>query len=207
MKAIQAAAAFLILLSLSAATFAKDANPDADLYRQSYAAEAKGDYDEALALMEKVSASGGGYVLHLRKAWLLYLNGRHADSVAEYRKAAGAEPAAIEPLLGLMLPLMAERKWKQTIEAGLDVLKKAPGDFTAISRIAYARYQQGRFAEAEKWYRKALAGYPSNVEMRAGLGWCLLRLNRFDEAKREFRAVLSIAPDHTSSQEGLSNIP
>lgn len=188
--------------------FAQDSGSVADIYRQSYAAESKGDYAKALSLMKRISALGPkDYVLHLRSGWVQYLNGEYAESVEEYRKAEKMQPAAIEPRLGVMLPLMAARRWKEAVEAGLAVLEKAPADFTAQSRIAYVCYQQGQFLKAEKWYRKALDGFPSNVEMRAGLGWSLLKQNRFREAKLEFDSVLIVAPDHASAQEGLSQIP
>jgi len=207
-KTIPVLLATLMLTAWSGTLAAQDQGSAADLYRRSYAAESKGDYDEALDLMKRVHVPrSGGYVLHLRTGWLLYLNGKHAQAVVEYRKASRLKPAAIEPLLGVMLPLMAERKWKEAMRVGLAVLEKAPADFTAQSRIAYIRYQQGRYPEAEKWYRKALEGYPSNVEMRTGLGWSLLRQNRFKEAEHEFRSVLNVAPDHASSQEGISRIP
>jgi len=116
------------------------------------------------------------------------------------------EPKAVEPRLGLMLPLMALRRWAEAEKAGQQVLGTAPGDFTAQSRIAFIHYSQGRFADAESWYRKALGGFPSNVEMRAGLGWSLLKLGNAAAARAEFERILVIAPDHASAKEGLAAV-
>jgi tetratricopeptide (TPR) repeat protein len=44
-------------------------------------------------------------------------------------------------------------------------------------------FQKGRFAEAEKCYRSALEREPNDIDTRAHLGQCLLRLKRPAEAK------------------------
>jgi tetratricopeptide (TPR) repeat protein len=195
-------------VALPAAAGAQGSADAPSLYRQSYAAEGKQDFAQALRLMEQIRAAGqDDYVVSLRMGWLLYLSGRYDDAIAAYRRAVQQEPGSVEPRLGLMLPLMAARRWSEARAAGVEVLDKAPGDFTAQSRIAYIHYQQGQYEKAESWYRKALAGYPSNIEMRAGLAWSLLRQNRFPEARAEFGKVLAVAPDHASAAEGLAQIP
>jgi tetratricopeptide (TPR) repeat protein len=198
----------LVLLCPAANALGEAPRKAPELYRQSYVAEARQDYDESLALMTKIRALGlDDYVLNLRTGWLLYLAGRYEESILAYRKAVRLEPGAIEPRLGLMLPLMAARKWGEARTAGVETLEKAPGDFTAQSRIAFTHYQQGQYEKAESWYRKALAGYPSNLEMRAGLAWSLYKQNRFPEARAEFQQILDISPDHASALEGMAQIP
>jgi tetratricopeptide (TPR) repeat protein len=176
-----------------------------DLYRRSYSLEARNDVAGALTAMEEIAASGAvDYVFYLRKGWLQYLAGQHASSAAAYGRAVELEPKAVEPKLGLMLPLMAQQRWAEAEHVGQQVLGMAPGDFTAQSRIAFIQYSQGRYAEAEGSYRKALGGFPSNVEMRAGLGWSLLKQGKAFDARAEFDRILLIAPDHASAKEGLA---
>jgi tetratricopeptide (TPR) repeat protein len=177
-----------------------------DLYRRSYALEARSDIAGALSAMDEIASAGAtDYMFYLRKGWLQYLAAQYAQSAAAYGHAVELEPKAIEPRLGLMLPLMALRRWADAERAGTQVLAAAPGDFTAQSRIAFIAYSQGRFPEAEAWYRKALAGFPSNVEMRAGLGWSLLKQGRKSDARAEFERIVAVAPDHASAKEGLAS--
>mgnify|MGYP001015530748 CR=1 FL=1 len=134
-----------ILAGVAAPATALPATAIPELYRQSYAAEARQDYDGALALMERIRAAGNDdYVSRLRSAWLFYLAGRYADAIVGYRRAIDLEPEAVEPRLGLMLPLMAARKWTEARAVGVEVLDRAPGDFTAQSRMAYIHYQMGQ---------------------------------------------------------------
>ena len=195
----------LALLFFAPAARAAESVPD--LYRQSYTAEARGDYATAAEVMERLGPAGGTYVAQLRKGWLHYLAGRHAVAAEAYQRAAALEPAAVEARLGAMLPLMALRRWKDAERFGEEAQALAPGDFTAVSRLAFIQYSQGQWARAEPLYRRALAAWPANAEMRTGLGWTLLKLGRNKEAREAFEAVLLFAPDQLSAREGLGLVP
>jgi tetratricopeptide (TPR) repeat protein len=197
----------LLLAALLTAPAARADGAPADLYRQSYAAETRGDYSSALDLMERLGPAGGGYVGVLRKGWLHYLAGRHAPSASAYQRAGALEPAAVEPRLGAMLPLMALRRWKDAQKAGEEVLLLSPNDFTATSRLAWIHFSQAQYAEAEAHYRRAVTAYPASAEMRTGLGWTLLKLGRGKEARAAFEQVLAFAPDQLSAREGLGQVP
>jgi tetratricopeptide (TPR) repeat protein len=178
------------------------------LYRDSYAAETRGDLSAALEAMDAVTARNGeDYVSALRKGWLQYLSGHYAEAEKAYRLAIEKEPAAVEPRLGIMLPLMALHRWKDAEANGNDVLKAAPGESTALSRLAYIQYMLGDYSASAGLYRKVLAAYPANVEMRTGLAWCLLKLQRFNDARAEFDRVLLVAPDNPSAREGRALVP
>jgi len=57
-------------------------------------------------------------------------------------------------------------------------------------------FQRGRFAEAEKSYRAALERDPQDIDARAHLGQCLLRLNRPAEARPLLEGVMRDKPEH-----------
>ena len=175
--------------------------------QKSYALEAKGSYTQALAALDTVpGAEKARYVVLLRRGWLLYLNARYDDAIAAYRKAIDAEPSAVEPKLGIMLPQMAALRWVDAEKSAREVLAIEPKCYTGMSRLAWIQYNLGRYADAEKTYRTVVRAYPSDVEMRAGLGWSLLKLGKADEAAKAFREVLAISPTHTSAQQGLATL-
>ncbi len=57
-------------------------------------------------------------------------------------------------------------------------------------------FQRGKFAEAEKSYRAALERDPQDVDTRAHLGQCLLRLKRPAEARPLLEGVMHEKPEH-----------
>ncbi len=176
-------------------------------YQASYDAEAKGKYSDALEALELVAAGDrDGYVWHLRRGWLQYLAGQFGPSIDSYRMALEKAPRALEPQLGMLLPMLAARRFAEAEKVSVAILALDPHNSTALSKLAWARYSLGRYSDAAESYRKVLADYPSDVDMRAGLGWSLLKLGKSADAAAEFRAVLNVAPKHTSSKTGLDTL-
>jgi tetratricopeptide (TPR) repeat protein len=172
---------------------------------RSYKDEAAGRPAAALAALEALSPGDRQtYLVSLRTGWLLYCNGRHAESIAAYTKALGREPASIEARLGRLLPRMALRQWA-AVEAGArEAVEIDPASYLGGLRLAFAVYNQGRFTEAEAIYRRALARYPSDADLRAGVAWCLLKAHQPAEARRMFLEALASAPQSTTSLSGLA---
>lgn len=191
-------------LAASAPLAAQGANPG-DSYKRSYTLEAKGKYSDALAaIIPMASSQRRSYFFQMRVAWLRYLAGKYDASVTAYKQAAALKPAAVETHLGMTLPLMATRKWKDAAAAANRALRLAPGNYLATTRLAWIQYNLGRFVAAERTYRAVLQRYPSSLEMNAGLGWTLLKQGRKAEAGRLFSAILVRSPEYTTAKTGLA---
>lgn len=194
-----------VLLTVGAQT-ASGATPP-ELYEQSYAQEAVRDYAGALETLARLPpAQQKTYVFVLRKGWLSYLGGRYPEAIEAYARAVALAPAALEPRLGLSLAQMAARRWLDADETLAAVLRIEPKSYLGLSRRAWTQFNLGRYAQAEASYREVVALFPSDVEMRAGLGWALLEQNKKAEAKAAFEAVLGYAPRHQASQDGLRRL-
>lgn len=175
---------------------------DPDAFQTSYDKERIGDVRGALDALQAVSPkTQRTYVYLLRSAWLLHLAGEHTRSVEAYQKAIAAAPQAVEPRLGLTLPLLSLRRWEDALKASDDVLGKDPRNYLARSRRAFSLYNLGRFDKAEAAYADVLRDYPADVEMRVGLAWSLLKQGKTEQARAEVEAVLEVAPRHPSAQE------
>lgn len=195
--------ALVLLLAATAVAPRAGANPEA--WRRSYALEARGDARGALAALDALPDDARGtYLYALRRAWLLYSQGRHDEAVAAYRQAEAAAPEAIEPKVGELLPLLALRRWQEAEQRARAVLRADPANYLATRRLALALYQLGRHDDARAAYQQVLARYPGDLEMLTGVGWCELQRGRRDEAAAAFRAVLAVSPDDASATAGLT---
>jgi tetratricopeptide (TPR) repeat protein len=143
------------------------------------------------------------YFVTVRTAWLCYGAGRYAESIALYKKAAGLNPKAVEPQLGLTLPLLAAGKWSEAATVTERIIAQAPGNYAANARLAYVLYYLGRYKQAAAQYRKTLELYPSDTQMTLGLAWSLLKTGDLQEAKALFGHVLSVRQADRSAQAGL----
>src|SRR5689334_13776609 len=99
---------------------------------------------------------------------------------------------------------MALGAWKEVEANAQRVLSHDPQNFSALQRLGFAKFSMQRFAEAEVLYRKLLVLYPSDLDTRAGLGWCLLRMGKPKQAIALFNEVLEISAAHGSATRGLS---
>lgn len=195
--------ALVIALALSSVTARAQANPE--VWRRSYALEAQGNSREALTTLESLPEDARrSYIYTLRRAWLLYLVGRFDDSAAAYQQAAAASPNAVEPRVGGLLPLMAQRRWQDAERLARDVLRMDADNYLASRRLALVLYNLGRFDAAKEAYEQVLARYPGDLEMLTGVGWCELRRGHRDEAAQAFRGVLAVSPDDANATAGLT---
>ena len=203
------ASAVAVIVTAAAFAFPGLAHAQTDrvagLYRDSYVLEAKGDYAGAASkVRDAKQASPRSYFAAARLGWLTYLAGDFSSSVAAYTEAIGLEPKAVEPKLGLTLPLVAAKKWRDLERACRDVLAVDAQNATALSRLAQAQYWSDNFADAAATYRRLADNYPSNLDYKTGLGWALLKTGRAADAKQQFDAVLAVSPDNASAKQGLA---
>jgi tetratricopeptide (TPR) repeat protein len=194
-------AAFIVGLAQPSSAAAADR--DATAYQRSYEREAAGQYRAALKALGSVRGQDKSYFLQLRLGWLRYRAGDHRAAVQAYRKAASLTPRAVEPWLGITLPQMALRLWKDAEQSARKALRLDANNFLANSRLAWTTYNLGRYSEAERLYNKVLRLYPSDLQMRAGLGWSLLKQGKKAAAVKAFAEVLSVSPKNPSATEGL----
>lgn len=97
-----------------------------------------------------------------------------------YRNTAPASGPA-----GFELPGAQNRRRIKELKAQIDLLDNAYHHF----QLGDVYFQRGQFAEAEKCYRAALEREPNDIDARAHLGQCLLRMRRPAEAKPLLEAV------------------
>ena len=103
-----------------------------------------------------------------------------------YRAAA---PTATR---GFELPGAGSRKRIKELQAQIHHLDNAYHHF----QLGDVYFQRGKLAEAEKCYRAALERDPTDIDARAHLGQCLVRLNRPAEAQPLLESVMHEKPDH-----------
>jgi tetratricopeptide (TPR) repeat protein len=176
----------------------------AHAWQTSYAAESAGDLQGALTALAQLPApQSTGYLASFRRGWLQYRLGKYADSVAAYNIAILLEPANVEARVAQLASFMALSKWNDIIQAAPEVLRRDPENYLALQRLTFAKFNTQHFAEAEQMYRHLVQLYPSDIEMRAGLAWTLLRMGKQKEAQALFAEVLELSPHHASAQAGL----
>lgn len=191
--------------ALALTLFAAAAQAQQEPWAESYRLEAIGKYGDAQTLIEPIAARQPPHELALmRVGWLLYLQGRHAESAKQYRRAADANPRSIEARLGMMLPLMAQSQWQEAERVGREVLAISPWDFTAHLRLMICEESTSRWNDLAKHAAEVSARYP--VDVNALVFWARAEsaLSNRQKAQTLYRQVLERIPGHAEALRYMS---
>lgn len=93
---------------------------------------------------------------------------------------------------GFELPGAQSRKRIRELQAQIHHIGNAVHYF----ELGDLYFQKGRLADAEKCYRAALEREANDIDVRAHLGQCLVRLKRPAEARPLLEGVMREKPDH-----------
>ncbi len=79
-----------------------------------------------------------------------------------------------------------------------------PNDTHAIDRVALLVYQQGRYADAARWYAELAKLWPANAQTFANLAAAQAQAGNPQEAVRTFEHALSLDPNLEAARHGLA---
>ena len=127
---------------------------------------------------------------------LLARDGRPAAAVTLCREASAFHTNAgpFHRLLGEIL--LKERDFAKAADAFVAGLAEDPADVAMMNDLAICYRELGNPAEAERWYREAIARAPDRAEIRYNFGSFLLSHGRVEDAREHLDRVLADKPDH-----------
>jgi tetratricopeptide (TPR) repeat protein len=195
--------AFLIALIAAFSAQAQDKATEA--FRESYSLEKSQNFNGAIDKLKTVYQDDS-YELNLRLGWLHYQASKLDLSVSYYSKAVNLKPYAVEPKLGLVLPLSVQGKWDEILEIYSKILQTDPQNSLVNYRIGLIYYNRGEFTKADPYLEKVVNLYPFDYDGLLLLAWNKLSLQKSREAKVLFQKVLLNNPRDESALEGLKLI-
>ena len=167
---------------------------DVDPWRESYRLEGLYQYDAAIDALDSVSPENE--VALLRRGWLNYLKGSHSKAIEYYQKAISKYPSSLDARLGIILPLMAQQRWR---EAGLHaekVLEVAPWNYFAHLRLLEVEMALKDWRTAASHAYSVSQHYPTDVTLLLYCARSHMNLNNKNEASQAYRKVLELLPDN-----------
>jgi len=171
------------------------------VWQSSYAYEAAGKYTDAMSALDSVTANGPDAELKLlRRGWLYYLPGRMDESIREYRLAIERNPKSIDARLGLTLPLLATKRWREAEQASKAVLELAPNSYVGQVRLAIAQEDLQDRNAMLKTASSLTTSFPSDATSFVYLARANAWLGKKQEAIAAYNAVLVRAPSNTEAK-------
>ncbi len=176
-----------------------------DAFSKSYAFEYNKKYQEAIDVIKSLNANDN-YPTQLRLAWLQYSAKKYEESVESYKKAADIMPASIEPLLGMVNPLSALKKWTNLEQVYLDILRIDSKNSAVNYKLGLIYYNRKEYSKASNYFSTSLNLYPFDYDSMLMSAWSYYFLGKYSEAKELFNRVLLYSPTDVSAKEGLELI-
>jgi Tfp pilus assembly protein PilF len=93
---------------------------------------------------------------------------------------------------------------KRTASPQATATPKVEGDYLSNFNEGWALTQQGRHAEAEPLYRKALAVNPNALNALNNLGWSLAQQGKYAEAIPLFEKAIAMDPNYELARNNLA---
>jgi len=145
-------------------------------------------------------------VLARQGIFLIYC-GQPKDAVPYLEQAMQLNPNEVTYRMRLAQALSMTDRAAQALGEMEAVLRLSPRDPLAPNfayHLAQIQFALGRFAEAETWAKRSIAGRPRNVQARFRLAAALAAQDRVEEARQAVREAVRVAPETTlASQENF----
>jgi tetratricopeptide (TPR) repeat protein len=200
MKLTTLFAAASAALILSTNTLAQEA-----IWQNSYKLEGEKRFNEAISAIDSVQANGADAELKtLRRAWLYYSAGNYSESIREYRYGIERNPRSVDARLGVTLPLLAAKRWREAEQSARAALELAPNNYIALVRLTIALEAQSDWAAMHKAATTLVAAYPTDATAYVYLARANLWLGKKSDGIAAYVAVLSRYPGHPEASAYLN---
>src|SRR6266581_5137825 len=183
----------------------KVANPLNDLLEDAQRNIDKGNFEAAIAPLQKVIAEQPDFAYaHFQIAYVYTALKKTDEARAEYGRAIAIDPKMSEAYLNLGMILLD----KQEAAAAIAPLRKAVELLPAQSRprylLAVALDRSGDHAGAAEAFEALLHLDPNDITAIEHLGWMALRSGKPAEAEVRFRRAVEVQPKGSDGLRGLA---
>lgn len=175
-----------------------------DPWSESYRLEKLADYGAAIdALKPVLDANSNNEFAHLRRGWLHYLQEKHGEAIRDYEHALTLNPKSIDAQLGLTLPLLAQRRWREAASHANRVLEVAPWNYYAHLRLMVSEEGERKWETLARHATEVYRRYPSDATVLVYLARANAQLKNTEAARSAYRRVLQRVPGHVEAMQYL----
>lgn len=170
-------------------------------WAESYRLERLYQYDAAISALNGVSSDNE--LVLLRRGWLYYLKGSNSKSIEYYQKAMRLNRQSLDAQLGIILPLLAQQRWREAANYANGVLKVAPWNYYAHIRLMIVEQALKQWRQLAQHARAVSAHYPTDIDALIYEARAEQHLRNAKEAARLYKKVLELAPDNNEARQFL----
>ena len=185
---------FSLLVTTSNALLA-----EVDPWQESYRLESIYQYDAALSALNGINSDNELGLL--RRGWLNYLKGSHSKAIDYYNKAINKNGKSLDARLGIILPLLAQQRWREAASNANKVLEVAPWNYHAHVRLMATEEALKQWSQLEKHARTVIERYPTDVDAYVFLARANRQLGNDKAAAQAYEKVLELVPSNFEASQ------
>ncbi|MEA2080934.1 MAG: tetratricopeptide repeat protein [Pseudomonadota bacterium] len=187
----------LILICAAGMLFATGSYAASNPWADSYYLESQGKYDAAAKVLQsELAKRPADEFVVLRVAWLKYLAGNYNQAASDYQHALNLNPSSLDARLGLILPMLVQKRWREAAQIARQVLETAPWNYYAHVRLMSAEEGQEKWGVLAQHAKEVSIRYPSDATVLVYLARAEAKQGNKAEARAAYRKVLQRIPGH-----------
>ncbi|VAW61395.1 hypothetical protein MNBD_GAMMA09-753 [hydrothermal vent metagenome] len=190
-------AILLLLISSSA-------HSNETVWTQSLKLEAQKNYEQAAVVLTPLIENNSDEYALLRSAYLSYMQGEFNDSISQYLEAIDLNPKSIDARLGVTLPLIAQRRWRQVKRYTYEVLRQSHWNYTAHIRLLIAEEGMRNWKDLASHAKQIAEIYPSDATALVYLARANIWLSNTRAAINAYKEVLKRSPAHIEARQFIA---
>lgn len=180
------------------------AQADNETWWRSFNLEAAGKYTEAAQTLEGLLKSDDAEFAEMRSGWLYYLSTDYSRSVKHYQNALKHNNESLEARLGMMLPLMAQARWREAAQQGNAVVATSKWNYYAHLRLLICEEALELWPDMIKRGEQIQRRYPADPSLLVYLARAYSNDGQSNKAKIAYEQVLHRMPGHVEATDFLA---
>ncbi|MCP5169562.1 MAG: tetratricopeptide repeat protein [Hahellaceae bacterium] len=178
-----------------------------DAWQLSYNKEYSGDLGGAMIVLEPyLKQKETRELTLLRYGWLLYSQQNYNDSADYYLNALRMNTLSVEARMGLMLNLMAQKRWSEAMRYGQQVLSFSDNYLTQIRMLSCEEGLRD-WSALRKRAQALISRYPTDAQAWVYLARAENWEGNINDSLRAYRQVVRLSPTHQEALLYLADNP
>jgi tetratricopeptide (TPR) repeat protein len=192
--------ALLVFMVCVPGSYASD-----DAWSRSVTLEMNGQYEAAARSLETIlQQDPKNEFAQLRSGWLYYLAGKYSTSIKYYQVALKLNKQSLEARLGLMLPLMAQERWREAAQFAEAVIRESSLNYYAHLRLMICEEGLKDWSRLRDHALRLIRYYPGDASFQVYLARAYRQLGDKERARAAYSRVLERYPGHVEASLYLS---
>lgn len=194
---------FVSLFSVSLSGLAHSGSHN-DIWKKSHYFEKQGDYEKAASVIKAKVDANDEYAL-LRYAHLKYEQGEYNESIDAYDRAMEISPKSLDAKLGILLPYIAQQRWRQVMIYTRQILVLSDWNYAAHENLMMAEEKTKKWHTLNRHAARLSKVYPTNAEVLAYYGRAKDWQGDKRVAKAAYAKVLMREPENAEAMDYVNN--